>query len=125
MKIKHLKRNHFFLVSGYANLIGVKTNRDRLRNSGEGNLEQGVQIFGFEKGKEPHRGFRCCPVIAFSFFCFLRPRVSKDFYIFALDHPFRVFTLEFYFLSIFIFSLSYYALENSSRTGEWFIKNFD
>ena len=46
--------------------------------------------------------------------------------------PFRVFTLEycsffpfsfFFFLITFHFSLSYYALENSSRIGEWFIKN--
>ena len=63
-----------------------------------------------------------------SFFCLLRPWVFKNFLIFALDRPFRVFTLEscffFFFSFFFIFRLSYYALKNSSRTGEWFIKNF-
>ena len=44
LKIKHLKKIHFFLVSEYDNLTGVKTHRDRLGNSGEGILEQGVQI---------------------------------------------------------------------------------
>ena len=100
-------------------MIGVKTNRDRLGNSGEGNLEQKVQIFGFGKGKGPHKGFRCCPIVALSFFYLLRPRVFENFLIFALDYPFRVFTLESHFLFHFFFFfssffwLSYYALDNS------------
>ena len=70
-KIKRLKRIHFFLVSEYGNLTSVKTHCDRLRNSGEGILERGVQIFGFGEGKGPHRGFGCCPIIAFhSSVCF-------------------------------------------------------
>ena len=43
LKIKHLKKIHF-LVFEYGNLIGVKTHRDRLENSGEDILEQRVQI---------------------------------------------------------------------------------
>ena len=65
LKIKHLKKIHFFLVPEYGNLIGVKTHRDRFENSKEGILEQKVQIFGFGEGKGPHRGFRCYPVIVF------------------------------------------------------------
>ena len=57
LKIKHLKKIHFFLVFEYGNLTGVKTHSDRLENLGEGIMEQGVQIFGFGKGKGPHRGF--------------------------------------------------------------------
>ena len=38
--------------------------RDRFGNSKEGILEQRVQIFGFGKGRWPHRGFGCCPVVA-------------------------------------------------------------
>ena len=62
------------------------------------------RFIDFGKGRGPHRGFRCCPIVALSFFYLLRPRVSKDFLIFALDRPFRVFTLESYFsFSFFIF----------------------
>ena len=64
-EIKHFKKIHFFLVLDYGNLTSVKTHRDRLENSREGVLERGVQIFGFREGKGPHRGFRCCPVVAF------------------------------------------------------------
>ena len=39
LKIKHFKRTHFFLVSEHGNLTGVKANRDRLKNLGEGILE--------------------------------------------------------------------------------------
>ena len=42
LKIKHLKRIHFFLVPEYDNLTGVKTHRDRFGNSTEGILEQRV-----------------------------------------------------------------------------------
>ena len=35
LKIKHFKKIHFFLVFEYGNLTGVKTYRDRLRNSGK------------------------------------------------------------------------------------------
>ena len=70
LKIKNLKKIHF-LVPEYDNLTGVKTHRDRLENSREGVLERGVQIFGFREGKGPHRGFRCCLVVAFhSSVCF-------------------------------------------------------
>ena len=52
---------------------------------------------------------------------------QKIFFLFFCSRPpFWVFTLEshFSFSFFFIFWLSYYALKNSSRTGEWFIKNF-
>ena len=39
----------FILIPEYDNLTSVKTHRDRLKNSGEGILERGVQIFGFLK----------------------------------------------------------------------------
>ena len=106
-----LKR-FIFVVPEYGNLTSVKTHRDRFGNSKEGILEQKVQIFGFGKGRRPHRGFGCCPVVALSFFCLLCPRVFENFLIFALDCPFRVFTLESFF-SFSFFWLSYYALDNS------------
>ena len=65
LKIKHFKKDSFFLVPEYDNLTSVKTHCDRLENSREGVLERGVQIFGFGEGKGPHRGFGCCPVVAF------------------------------------------------------------
>ena len=113
-----LKR-FIFVVPKYGNLTGVKTHRDRLGNSGESILEQRVQIFGFGKGRGPHKGFGCYLVIALSFFRLLRLQAFENFLISALDYPFRVFTLEFY--SFFPFSfffhhffwLSYYALDNS------------
>ena len=88
LKIKHLKRIHFFLVSKYGNLTSVKTNRDRLENSRESILEQRVQTFGFGKGRGPHRGFECCWVVALSFFYLLRPQAFEIFFIFALDYLF-------------------------------------
>ena len=48
---------------------------------------------------------------------------QKIFSFFALEHPFRVFTLKSHF-SFFHFFIVLLSLENSSRTGEWFIKNF-
>ena len=39
LKIKHLKKIHFFLVSEYGNLTGVKTYRDRLKNLGKETFE--------------------------------------------------------------------------------------
>ena len=72
LKIKHLKKIHF-LVPEYGNLIGVKTHHDRLENSKECILERGVQISDFGEGKGPHVSFRCCLVVALSFFCLLRP----------------------------------------------------
>ena len=87
LKIKHLKKIHF-LVPKYGNLIGVKTHRDRLENSSEGILERGVQIFGFGEGKGPHRGFRCCLVVALSFFFFFCSWGFRNFFVFALDCPF-------------------------------------
>ena len=89
LKIKHLKKIQFFLVFEYGNLIGVKTNRDRLGNSEESILEQRVQTFGFGKGGWPHRSFKCCPVVAFSFFYLLRSWAFKNFLISALDCPFE------------------------------------
>ena len=97
-----LKR-FIFVVPEYGNLTSVKTRRDRFGNSKEGILEQRVQIFGFGKGKGPHRGFGCCPVVALSFFCLLCPQVFENFLISALDYPFRVFTLESRFLFHFFF----------------------
>ena len=82
-----LKR-FIFVVPEYGNLTGVKTHRDRLGNSWEGILELRVQIFGFGKGRGPHRGFGCCPVVALSFFCLLHPRVFENFLASALDRPF-------------------------------------
>ena len=87
LKIKHLKKIHFF-VSEYGNLTNVKTHRDRLGDSREGILELRVQIFGFGKGRGPHKGFKCCPIVALSFFCLLRPRVFGNFLASALDRPF-------------------------------------
>ena len=110
LKIKHLKKIHF-LVPKYGNLIGVKTHRDRFGNSTEGILEQRVQIFGFGKGRGPHRGFECCLVVALSFFCLLRPWDFKKFLIFALDCLFRVFTLEScFFFSFFLLSSIFIVL---------------
>ena len=105
LKIKHLKKIHFFLVSEYDNLTGVKTHRDRLGNSGDSILEQRVQIFGFGKGRGPHKGFGCCLVVALSFFRLLRPWVFKIFR-FCFRLPFRGFTLEscsFFPFSFFLF----------------------
>ena len=96
LKIKHLKRIHF-LVPEYDILTGIKTHCDRLEILREGIMEQGVQIFGFGEGKGPHRGFRCCSVIAFWFFYLLCPRVLENFFISALDCPFRVFTIKSFF----------------------------
>ena len=50
LKIKHLKRIHFFLVSEYGNLTSVKTHCDRLKNLGKETLEQKVYISRFWKG---------------------------------------------------------------------------
>ena len=111
----NILKRFIFLVPEYGNLIGVKTRRDRLENSRECILERGVQIFDFGEGKGPHVGFRCCLVVALSFFCLLRPWGFRNFVVSALDCPFRVFTLElcFFFFCFLHFSLSYYALENS------------
>ena len=116
LKIKHLKKIHFFSnFLKYGNLTGVKTHRDRLGNSGEDILELRVQIFGFGKGKRLHKGFICCPVVVFhSSVC--SAHESSKISCFCSRLPFRIFTLEshfFIFSSFFIFSLSYYALENS------------
>ena len=54
---------------------------------------------------------------------FAPPINLQNFSRFCSRLPFRVFTVESHFL-FFHFSLSYYALRNSSRTGGWFIKNF-
>ena len=114
LKIKHLKKIHF-LVPEYDNLTIVKTHRDRLENSREGILERGVQIFGFGEGKGPHRGFECCLVVAFHFSVYSAHESSK-FFSFLLQTAlsgFHLRVLFFIFFSFFIFSLSYYALENS------------
>ena len=110
LKIKYLKKICFFLVSEYGNLTGVKTYRDRLENSGEDTLEKRVQIFGFGKGRGPHRGFGCCPVIAFSFFCLLRPWDFKNFLVSALNRPFQVFTLESHFYFFFFFHSFFFTV---------------
>ena len=79
----------------------VKTHRDRLENLREGILEWGVQIFNFGKVKGPHKGFECCPIVAFRFSVASPMRLQK-FSHFCSKLPFRVFTLESFFLSIFI-----------------------
>ena len=105
LKIKHLKKIHFFLVSEYGNLTGVKTHHDRLWNSGESILEQRVHIFGFGKGRGPRRGFGCCPIIALHSFIGSAHEVSKHFFLRSRP-PFRVFTLESHFFFFIFFSFS-------------------
>ena len=39
LKIKHLKKIHFFLISEYGNLTGIMTHCDRLKNLGKDILE--------------------------------------------------------------------------------------
>ena len=112
-----LKR-FIFVVLEYGNLISVKTHRDRLENSREGILERGVQIFGFGEGKRPHRGFRCCSIISLSSFCLLHPWDFRNFLVFCSRLPFRVFTLESFFLSIFIFLLA----EEKRQKPRWLWK---
>ena len=47
------------------------------------------KFFNFRRGRGPHKGFRCCLVVALSFFCLLRPWDFKNFLVFfALDCPF-------------------------------------
>ena len=123
-----LKR-FIFVVLEYGNLTSVKTHRDGLENSGGGHSGTRSSNFGFGKGKRPYRGFRCYSVIALSFFCLFYPWVFKNFLISALDCPFRVFTLESFFLSILVlFHFSFFfdcpimhlTIQNSSRTSERF-----
>ena len=83
-----ISKRFIFVVLEYDNLASVKTHRDRFGQSKEGILEQKVQIFGFGKGRGPHRGFGCCPVVALPFFCLLCPRVFENFLASALDCPF-------------------------------------
>ena len=125
-----LKR-FIFVVPKYSNLTSVKTHRDRLENSGESILEQRVQIFGFGKGRRPHRGFECCPIVALSFFYLLCPQVFENFLAFALDRPFGfspqslVLSFHFHFFIIFFYCpIMHLIIQNSSQTGGWFIKNF-
>ena len=116
-----------FVVPEYGNLTGVKTHRDRLE---EGILERGVQTFGFGEGKRPHRGFRCCSVIALSLFCLLRPWNFRNFF-FCSRLPFRVFTLESFFFPFLFFLIHFFycpimhlTIQNSFRTSERLIKIF-
>ena len=67
---------------------------------------KGFKFMVIGKGRGPHREFGCYPVVALSFFCLLRLWDFRNFLIFALDCPFRVFTLESFF--IFIFFLSFF-----------------
>ena len=47
------------------------------------------KFFDFGRGRGPHKGFRCCLVVAISFFFFLLcPRVFESFLISALDRLF-------------------------------------
>ena len=49
LKIKHLKKIHFFLVSKYGNLTGVKTHHDRLKNLGKELLNRRFKFSEFER----------------------------------------------------------------------------
>ena len=87
LKIKHLEKIHFFLVSEYGNLTGVKTHYDRLKNSGEGILEQKVQILVLEKVKdliEDSDAVRSLPFILL----FAPPMSLQKIFVSALDCPF-------------------------------------
>ena len=103
-----LKR-FIFVVPEYNNLTCAKIHRDRLKSSREGFLERGVQIFGFGKGKGPHRGFGCCLVVAFhSSVCSIH-EFSKKKFCFCSRLPFRVFTLESFFI-FFIFIFYHFSI---------------
>ena len=53
LKIKHLKKIHFFLVSEYGNLSGVKTHRDGLKNLGKKNSWiEGLDFLILERVKD-------------------------------------------------------------------------
>ena len=77
------------------------------RTQGRHFLNRRFRFPGFGKGRGPHRGFECFPVVALSFFCLPRLRVFENFFVSALDCPFQVFTLEscsFFPFSFFLFS---------------------
>ena len=108
-KLDILKK-FIFLVSKYGNMTSIKTHLDRLRNLRKELLNRRFNFFDFGRGWGPHICFRCCLIVALSFFGLLRPRVFKIFLIFALDYHFRVFTLEsHFFFHFFIFSFSQFS----------------
>ena len=59
--------------------------------------------FSFGRGWGPQKGFRCCPIVAFSFFCLFHPWVFEN-SCFCSRPPFRIFTLESYFSFFLSFS---------------------
>ena len=96
-----LKR-FIFLVPEYANLTGVKTYRDGLENSGKGILEQRVQILILESVEDLIEASDAVWSLPFhSSVCFAHE--TSEIFRFCSRLPFRVFTLESFFLSTFIF----------------------
>ena len=128
LKIKHLKKIHFFLVSEYGNLTDVKTHRDRLKNLGKALLNKRSKFFDFGRGWGPHKCFRCCPVVTPFILLFVWPMNLRKFSRFYSRLPFLVFTLEscsfFPFPFFLFFLLSHYALENWKFISKCFIKIF-
>ena len=66
------------------------------------------KFFDFGRGRGPHKGFRCCLVVALSFFFFALPASLWKFSHFCSRPPFRVFTLESCSLFRFSFFFSHH-----------------
>ena len=131
LKIKHLKKTHFFLVSEYGNSTCVKTHRDRLRSSGEGFLERGVQIFVLERVKDLIKDSDA--VWSLPFILLFAPSMSLRKFLFLLQtalsgfHPRVIFSFHFHFSSFLLFfdcPIMHLTIQNSSRTSERLIKIF-
>ena len=129
-------QHFFFALAHFLNMAIWHASRPTVIDSGiRGKVfwNRRFKFFDFGRGRGPHKGFRCCLVVAISFFFFALPVSLWKFSHFCSRPPFRVFTLKscsffpfsfFLHFSFFDCPIMNSTIQNSSQTSERLIKIF-